>query len=162
TAAHRVIRLLARRGVLDDDLSDGFACDEPLLAGMTSASILGLVSTGERAGRRVRRVLADPSEAVRTGPLCFAASGFSLHAAARIAGGDKTGLERLCKYVSRPPLAHGSLKQISEDEYSFRLKPPWSDGTTHLILSGLELCEKLSALVPPPRKDPLLKKYSLL
>lgn len=51
-----MIRLLARRGVLDDDLSDGFACDEPLLAGMTSASILGLVSTGERAGRRVRRV----------------------------------------------------------------------------------------------------------
>ena len=120
---------------------------------MTSASIMGLVSLGERSGLRVRRVLSDPSDAIQTGPLCFAASGFSLHAERRIAAGDKDGLERLCKYVSRPPLAHGSLQQLSEDEYSFKLKTPWNDGTTHLILSGLELCEKLAALVPPPRKN---------
>jgi hypothetical protein len=110
--AHRVIRLLRKHGVLDEDRYDDFAEDEPLLAGMTSASIMGLVSTGDRAGRRVRRVLSDPTDAVRTGPLCFASSGFSLHAATRIAGGDKAGLERLCKYVSRPPLAHGSLQVI--------------------------------------------------
>ena len=67
---------------------------------MTSASIMGLVSTDNRAGRRVRRVLSDPSDAVRTGPLCFASSGFSLHAATRISAGDKAGLEKLCKYVS--------------------------------------------------------------
>jgi len=118
---------------------------------MTSASIMGLVSTGNRAGRRVRRVLSDPSDAVRTGPLCFASSGFSLHAATRISAGDKAGLERLCKYVSRPPLAHGSLQRLSEDEYGFKLKTPWSDGTTHIILSPMELIEKLAALVPPPR-----------
>jgi hypothetical protein len=94
--AKRVIALLKRRGVLDDDMYDDFACDQPLLAGMTSASVMGLVSTGDRAGRRVRRVLSDPSEAVQTGPLCFASSGFSLHAATRIAAGDKAGLERLC------------------------------------------------------------------
>jgi Transposase zinc-binding domain/Putative transposase len=110
--AYRVIRLLRKRGILDDDAYDDFADEEPLLAGMTSASIMGLVSTGDRAGRRVRRVLSDPSDAVRTGPLCFASSGFSLHAATRIAGGNKDGLERLCKYVSRPPLAHGSLQII--------------------------------------------------
>ncbi len=68
--SQRVIRLLRRKGVLDEDTYDQFADDEPLLAGMTSASILGLVSTGDRAGRRVRRVLSDPSEAVRTGDLC--------------------------------------------------------------------------------------------
>jgi hypothetical protein len=94
--AKRVIALLERRGVLDEDAHDDFACDQPLLAGMTSASIMGLVSVGDRAGRRVRRVLSDPSEAVQTGNLCFASSGFSLHAATRIADGDKAGLERLC------------------------------------------------------------------
>ncbi|MDJ0766501.1 MAG: transposase, partial [Myxococcota bacterium] len=133
TVAHRVIRLLRKRGVLDDDEYDSFADGQPVLARMTSASIFGLVSTGERAGRRVRRVLSDPSEAVRTGPLCYASSGFSLHAATRIIPGDKSGLERLCKYVSRPPLAHGSLQQLSEDEYAFKLKNRWSDGATHLI-----------------------------
>lgn len=151
--AKRVIALLQRRGVLTEDAHDDLAHDDPVLAGMTSASILGLVSVGERSGLRVQRVLSDPSEAIQTGPLCFAASGFSLHAATRIAAGDKAGLERLCKYVSRPPLAHGSLQQLSEDQYSFKLKTPWSDGTTHLILSGLELCEKLAALVPPARKN---------
>ena len=156
-----MIALLKRRGVLDDDMYDDFACDQPLLAGMTAASVMGLVSTGDRAGRRVRRVLSDPSEAIQTGPLCFAANGFSLHAATRIDAGDKAGLERLCKYVSRPPLAHGSLQQLSQDEYSFKLKTPWSDGTTHLILSGLELCEKLAALVPPPRKN-LVRYHGIL
>ena len=28
---------------------------------------------------------------------------------------------------------------------------PWSDGTSHLLLSPMELLEKLAALVPPPR-----------
>ncbi|MCP4601716.1 MAG: hypothetical protein GY847_14575 [Proteobacteria bacterium] len=80
---------------------------------MTAASIMGLVSTGDRAGRRVRRVLSDPTDAVRTGPLCFASSGFSLHAATRIAPCDKAGLERLCKYLSRPPLARSECEEPS-------------------------------------------------
>ena len=59
----------------------------------------------------------------------------------------------LCGYVARPPLAAGSLKQHSKDLLSFKLKSPWSDGTTHLILSPHELIEKLAALVPLPRKN---------
>jgi hypothetical protein len=149
--AYRIIRLLRRRGVLDDLAFDRFTEEQPILAGMTSASIMGLVATGDRAGRRVRRVLADSAEAVQTGNLCFASRGFSLHAATRIAAGNKAGLERLCNYVSRPPLAQGSLQRISAEEYAFKLKTPWSDGTTHLIFSVMELIEKLAALVPPPR-----------
>ena len=153
TTAHRVIRLLERRGVLDGASLDRLADEEPVLAGVTAASVNGMVATGERAGMRVRRVLSDPWEGVRTGHLCYASRGFSLHAATDVEAGDKDGLERLCRYVARPPLAVGSLKQHSEDLLSFKLKTPWSDGTTHLILSPLELIEKLSALVPPPRKN---------
>jgi hypothetical protein len=36
---------------------------------------------------------------------------------------------------------------------SFKLKTPWSDGTTSILLSPLELIEKISALVPPPRQN---------
>jgi hypothetical protein len=32
-----------------------------------------------------------------------------------------------------------------------RLKTPYSDGTSHLLFSGLEFVEKLAALIPPPR-----------
>jgi hypothetical protein len=161
TTAHRVIRMLKRRGILEQNEYDDFAQEQPVLAGITSASIIGLVSVGERAGQRVRRVLQDPAEAVKTGHLCFASRGFSLHAATRIASGNKDGLERLCNYVSRPPLAAGSLQWISDEEYSFKLKTPWSDGTTHLVLSPMELIEKLAALVPPPRQN-LVRYHGVL
>lgn len=153
TTAKRVIRLLERRGILDDGELDQLADESPVLAGMTSASVQGLVATGKRSGMRVRRVLSDPADAVRTGPLCYASRGFSLHAATRIDAENKEGLERLCRYVARPPLAAGSLTRISEEVLSFKLKTPWSDGTTSILLSPTELIEKLSALVPPPRQN---------
>jgi hypothetical protein len=148
TTAHRVIRLLERRGVLDGNTLDPLVDESPVLAGMTIASVRGMVATGDRAGLRVRRVLSDPADAVREGPLCYASRGFSLHAATRIPAGDKDGLERLCRYISRPPLAAGSLTQVSEDLLSFKLKTPWADGTSSILLSPLELVEKISALVP--------------
>ncbi|MCP4606550.1 MAG: hypothetical protein GY847_39590 [Proteobacteria bacterium] len=80
--------------------------------------------------QREGAVLSDPAEAVRTGDLCYASSGFSLHAATRIYAGDTDALERLCRYVARPPLAAGSLTQVSEELLSFKLKTPWSNGTT--------------------------------
>lgn len=161
TTAHRVIRLFERQGVLDENAYDDFAEKQPILSGITAASVSNMVATGDRAGLRVRRILSDPAEGIRTGNLCYASRGFSLHAATRIEAGNKTGLERLCNYVSRPPLAQGSLKQISEDEYTFKLKTPWSDGTTHLLLSATELLEKLSALVPLPRSN-LLRYHGIL
>ena len=34
-----------------------------------------------------------------------------------------------------------------------RLKTPYSDGTTHLVLTYGEFIEKLVALIPPPRSQ---------
>ena len=78
TTAHRVIRLLERQGVLDGDGYDEFSEEQPLLSGITAASVFNMVATGERTGFRVRRVLSDPAEGVRTGKLCYASRGFSL------------------------------------------------------------------------------------
>ena len=116
---------------------------------------------GERAGQPVRRRLIDPQEGLRTGRLCFAARGFSLHAATRIAANDRRGLERLCRYVIRPPLASGRLSLLDAQTVSFALKTPWSDGTTHLLLSPEELIEKLAAVVPPPRLN-LVRYHGVL
>ena len=57
----------------------------------------------------------------------------------------------VASYVTRPPLAAGSLEKVADDKYLFKLKSPWSDGTSFLFLSGHELLEKLAAIVPPPR-----------
>jgi hypothetical protein len=34
---------------------------------------------------------------------------------------------------------------------AYRMKTPWRDGTTHVVMSDAELVEKLAALVPAPR-----------
>ena len=120
-----------------------------------------LIATGARSGQRLRRALKDPATGVRTAPLCFASRGFSLHAATRIAGRDRRGLERLCRYVARPPLASGRLRLLASQRLCFALKTPWSDGTGHLLLSPMELLEKLAALVPPPRLH-LLRYHGVL
>ncbi len=151
TTAHRVIGLPERSRVLDGDDLDRLADESPVLAGMNAASLQGLVATGKRAGMRVRKALSDPADAVRSGDLCFVSRGFSIHAATQVDAGDRDSLERLCRYVARPPLAAGRLERISDEALSFRLKTPWDDGTTHLILSPIELLEKLAAMVPPPR-----------
>jgi Putative transposase len=154
TVAARALRLLEKRGVIgEQDLYDPFSEENPLLAGMTAASVRGMIATGERAGLSVRRVLSDPARGVRTSPLCYVSRGFSLHAARRIEAYDRNGLEQLCSYVTRPPLAAGSLEKVGDDRYRFKLKTSWSDGTSYIILSGHELLEKLAAIVPPPRAN---------
>ena len=61
----------------------------------------------------------------------------------------------------RPPLAAGKPRVLDEETLRFTLKTPWSDGTTHLVLSPLELIEKLAALVPPPRLN-LVRYHGVL
>ncbi len=151
TSARRIIRLCTKRGRLNDTSADPLSDEEPVLAALTAASVRGIIATGERAGQRLRRALQDPATGVRTAPWCFALRGFSLHAATRIAGPDRRWLERLCRYVARPALASGRLRILDSEHLSFALKTPWSDGTSHHILSPLELFERLAALVPPPR-----------
>ncbi len=71
TIAHRVIRLLERQGGLDDNVYDDFAEEQPLLSGITAASVFNMVSTGDRAGLRARLILSDPAEGIRTERLCY-------------------------------------------------------------------------------------------
>ena len=60
-----------------------------------------------------------------------------------------------------PSAGGGSPQFIAVDHLTFRLKTPWSDGTTHLLLSPLELIEKLAALIPPPRLN-LVRYHGIL
>ena len=45
-------------------------------------------------------------------------------------------------------LAGGRLRILDADHLSFALKTPWSDGTRHLLMSPMELLERLAALAP--------------
>ena len=67
--------------------------------------------------------------------------------------GAEGALERLCRYVLRPPLARTRLHRRPDGLLVLTLRRPYADGTTEFIYSELELAEKLAALVPPARKN---------
>jgi hypothetical protein len=56
------------------------------------------------------------------------ARGLSLHAATTVAANDRESLERLCRYVNRPPLAYGRLRRLDHGDLAFALKTKWRDG----------------------------------
>jgi len=63
--------------------------------------------------------------------------------------------------VIRPPLAAGRLPLVDSKQLIIELTAPWSDGTYQIVLSPLELIEKLAALVPPPRLN-LVRYHGVL
>ena len=75
----------------------------------------------------------------------------SLHADVAVPARDRDRLERLCRYVARPPLAHDRLEVRPDGRLALRLKTRWRDGTTHILMERHELLERLVPLIPPPR-----------
>ena len=155
--ARRIARLLERRGLgpeADPSEADPLAEDEPLLAQLYGASVAGRIATGRRAGQRVLRVgdCIDPDDLpALEGERCASVSGVSLHANVAVPARDRRRLERLCRYVARPPVATERLSRMEDGRLLYRLKHRWRDGTTHVVFEPQELVEKLAALVPPPR-----------
>jgi hypothetical protein len=155
--ASRLRRLLERRGQdpqTDPSLADGVEGDEPLLAALYAASVSGRAATGPRAGkaplRLGDRIDADDLPALQ-GERCATLAGMSLHANVAVPARDRRRLERLCRYVARPPVATERLSRLEDGRLLYRLKHRWRDGTTHVVFESGELVERLAALVPPPR-----------
>ncbi len=165
--ARRITRLLERRGLGPDaDPSEGdpLAEGEPLLAQIYGASVASRIATGRRAGQRVLRVgdCIDPDDLpALEGERCASVSGVSLHANVSVPARDRRRLERLCRYVARPPVATERLSRTEDGRLLYRLKHRWRDGTTHVVFEPQELVEKLAALVPPPRFH-LLRYHGVL
>ena len=155
TIRRRELRLLARRGLVAEDGPDvdPLAEESPALAGISSAAVQGRVALGPRAGARVLQIGREPDAPWVTsrGPRQAHLEGFDLHADITVAADDRTGLERLCRYVLRPPVAQDRLALTPEGQVLLTLKAEWADGTTHLLFEPIEFLEKLAALTPRPR-----------
>jgi hypothetical protein len=166
--ARRIERLLVRRRVAGEDAesggSDPWVEDEPVLAGLTAASVQGRVTLGPRPGAAVRRCGALPDETplpIARGPCHGAVGGFDLDATVCVPAGARAHLERVCRYALRPPIARERLQLTAEGEVLLELRHRWSDGTTHLRFHPLELLERLASLTPRPRIN-LVLYYGVL
>ena len=150
-------RLLTRGGADEGDHGDGvldsWADEAPALAGMAAASVQGRLALGPRAGGRVRR-RGHPSpyqRPARTRVLSCASPAFRSPCPPLYTGRAADRLERVCKYVLRPPIAQERLEWTADGQVRLALKRPWADGTTHLPFEPVELLEPLAALTPRPR-----------
>ena len=126
TRVHRrVQRLLIRRGrwPADDAGSDPFAAQEPLFAGVVAASLQGRVALGPRAGQLVRR-LRSAAAATATGRRSARLEGFSLHADVAVPARRRDQLERLCRYLLRPPLAVERLTESTGGQLLYQFRGP--------------------------------------
>jgi hypothetical protein len=70
-------------------------------------------------------------------------------------------LERLVRYLVRPPLALDRLTESTGGQLLYQFRRPWRDGSTALLLDPLGLLARLAALVPPPRR-PLVAYHGVL
>jgi hypothetical protein len=162
TIRHRVQRLLVRHGLEPGDEATGpadrFAEESPVLAGIVGASVQGRVALGQRAGARVRRLGdARDTEAVTSrGPRQAHLEGFDLHANVWVSANDRAGLERLCRYILRPPFAQERLRLRSDGRVALELKTAWHDGTRELVFEPLEFLERLAAMTPRPETNLLI------
>jgi len=83
--------------------------------------------TLQTAPPRLQGPEGDASGAARAG-------GFSLHTGLNLEPAQREQLERLCRYVSRPPVAEDRLAVTPSGHVRYTLKTPYRDGTTHIVL----------------------------
>ena len=136
--ARKSERWLRKQGYETNEDWDVEACDAlPLFQ---EASIAGRTATGVRRGMKIRRVQKFAGREFRFPPRCASFGGYNLHGGVQVSARNRKGLEALCRYIARPPLAKSRLiSDEEESEYRILLKTPWSDGTTSIQVGLLEL-----------------------
>jgi len=155
----RMMKLLTRRGVLIEEQgqtymadNDGDSDEACALRPLQAAACTYRIAFGPRAGQKVLTMQgAMPRESDFNQPPCADNNGFSLHAAVRCGANDRQALEQLCRWITRPALANERVQTNAAGQVVLKLKIPWRDGTTHLVMSPLEFMQRLAALVPRPK-----------
>jgi hypothetical protein len=144
----RLMKLLTRRGVLVEEEgstymtdNDGDSNEARVLRPLQVAACTYRIAFGPRAGQKVLTLQgAMPRQRDFKQTLCADMQGFSLHAAVRCGANDRQTLEQLCRYIARPALANERVQTNAAGQALLKLKTPWRDGTTHLVMSPLGSC----------------------
>jgi len=119
------------------------------LAACHAAAAQGVSVSGPRAGQPSLRLLvgsdARPASAGAANEPVAEAGGISLYGKQLVDGRDRPQLERLCKYVTRPPVAQDRLTRRPDGRLELALKSVWKDGTRAIVLSPHDLLTRLVA-----------------
>ena len=166
--AARIEKILKKAGrSLDAEMPEQppELCDkEPGLAACYGAAAQGGCVSGDRAGLPPLRLIAtgdpklptdDPSDPVAE------VRGVNLHARQVVDGRDRRRLERLARYICRPPIAQERLTLRPDGTLELELKSTWKDGTRAFVFCPEDLVLRLVAAIPPPRWH-MLRYFGIL
>ena len=152
----RVIRYLRRHGYLSRDgetITPGVLEEESDLIHAFSVSKGGRRKFADGVGSltRIGRGFGFNEEvAVSSKKMTVTLNGFSLHAGTVVNSGSRERLYELIEYQCRPPVSDARLRVLDDDTVELKLKTAYSDGTTHIQMTGVEMMARLHALIPPP------------
>jgi len=140
----RLTRVLERwrvaRRVNEDHEEDA---DQPLLHACAQAAPTELLRVLNQHEPKDRR------HTVPKKPLCARSpGGLELHAEVNIAAHDRKGLERLCRYLARPPIPQDRLERRGDGKLVLWLKCTWKGGVKAVVFEPHALIARLAALVP--------------
>ena len=126
--ARRVTKLVARHA--------GSAPDDALLARCAEQPAIAV------------RVPTPPPSRTRPPYLLGQHQGFTVHAATAVKPGQPEALERLVRYLGRPPLAKGRVERTVDGRVAIQLKRP-RRGVTRFLFEPIAFIARLAALIPP-------------
>jgi ribosomal protein S27E len=171
TLSRRIVRLLERRGLLmaDPEHPSLDLLPDSSLDHLQAASVAYRIAIGPHARRKALTLYSvPPLDETPNNPLLAQGAGFSLHASTVCEPWQRSRLERLCRYITRPPVATKRLSVDRQGRVVYRYKQPFRDGSTHVVLEPLDFMfrmngmpraqgcagaaiARLAALVPRPR-----------
>ena len=149
-----IMRVLERHGrSLEgaDDTLDELAAEQPVLASCYAASAADVQLLGAAPGQKTQKLVQPVRRVPSPSDPLAEVGGVNVHAKVAFDGRDRPRLERLCRYLARPPLAQERLSLHPDGRVRLSLKAPWKDGTHAVLLDPLDFIARLAALVPPPR-----------
>jgi hypothetical protein len=153
----RIARYLERAGFIERDAENTYlvtgSANDNEMADYQNHSIQYRISIGFQKGKKVFALQTLPPLPDETKGLDLLGkmAGFSLHAGVSAKAGQRDKLERLCRYIARPPIAAHRLSLTPDGNVRYELKTPYRNGTTHMVFEPLDFISKLAALVPSPR-----------
>ncbi|PRQ08354.1 transposase [Enhygromyxa salina] len=122
-----------------------------MLASCYGASAADRQLLGDAPGQQTRKLAHAVREVAKRNEALAEVGGVNVHAGAAVPSRDRQRLERLCRYVARPPLAQERLELTADGRCRYNFRHAWKNGVHAVLLAPLDLIARLCALIPPPR-----------
>jgi len=146
----RVGYALERQGLLVRDLENSFLMvHSPDGAGfedLVGYSITYRIALGPQQGRKAFTLQTVPAVTGANDRGVAKAAGFSFHAGVASEAHEREKLERLCRHITRPAVSTERLSLTAQGNIRYRLKTPYRDGTTDVVIEPFDFMAHLAAL----------------